>query len=117
MFFSFLSIFFSTHITSDLEKVADFITFINDGEILLSKTKDELLEEYCIVKGNKEALTTSHHNSFIGIKENNYGFEALSKNKKEVMKQMGDSVIIEKPTLEDIMVFSIKRSDNRVSSY
>lgn len=107
----------STHITSDLDKIADFITFINDGEILLSKTKDALVEDYCIVKGSKEILHSIQNMNFIGVKENDYGFEALSASKKEVIKQLGDSVRIEKPTLEDIMVFSIGRSGQCVSSY
>ncbi|MDA7027961.1 ABC transporter ATP-binding protein [Bacillus sp. CLL-7-23] len=109
------SVFFSTHITSDLEKVADFITLIHNGEIILSQTKDELLEEYCIVKGSKDIL--SHQDMFIGLKTNNFGFEALSKNKKEIVQLFGDTVMVEKPTLEDILVFSTSRSDHRVLSY
>lgn len=111
------SVFFSTHITSDLEKVADFITFIHNGEIIFCKTKDELLEEYCIVKGSKEVLNLSRNKSFIGLKENDFGFEALAASKREVMKEFGDAIIMEKPTLEDIMVFSSRRSDHHVSSY
>ena len=48
------SILFSSHITSDLEHIADYITFINSGEIVLAKTRDELLEQYGIVKCTKE---------------------------------------------------------------
>ncbi|MDA4896421.1 hypothetical protein PFZ55_57230, partial [Streptomyces sp. MS2A] len=59
-------------------------------------------------KGNEDAL--------IGIKKNRYGFEALSRDKREVVQNFGDSVMIEKPTLEDILVFSTGRSDHRVSS-
>lgn len=111
------SVFFSTHITSDLDKIADYITLVNNGEVILSKTKEELLEEYCVVKGSKDKLDSNIANHFIGIKENQYGFEALSQNKGEVLQYLGDSVIIEKPTLEDIMVFSTRRSDQHVSSY
>ncbi|WP_445487541.1 ABC transporter ATP-binding protein [Niallia sp. 03133] len=111
------SIFFSTHITSDLDKIADFITIINNGEIILSKTKDELLEEYCIVKGSNDILAGNNSTSLTGLKKNAYGFEALSNRKKEVIKKWGDAVVIEKPTIEDIMVFSTRRSDYRVSPY
>ncbi len=111
------SIFFSTHITSDLEKVADFITLLDNGRVILSKTKDELLEEYCIVKGNNDTLHRGYEDILIGLKKNSFGFEALSRHKQEVVQQFGDSVMIEKPTLEDIMVFSTNRSDHRVSSY
>lgn len=111
------SIFFSTHITSDLDKVADFITLINNGEIILSKAKDQILEEHCIVKGSNKQLNNNNQGNFIGLKQNDFGFEALCMNRKEVIKQFGDSVMIEKPTLEDIMVFYTRRSDPHVSSY
>lgn len=111
------SIFFSTHITSDLDKVADFITFIHNGEIILSQAKDEILEEHCIVKGKIKQLNTHNQGNFIGIKQNSFGFEGLSTNKREIMKQFGDSVMIEKPTLEDIMVYYTRRSEHHVSSY
>ena len=110
------SIFFSTHITSDLEKVADYITFIHNGRLVLSKTKDELLEEYCIVKGDLDTLRKGNEDALIAIKKNRYGFEALSRDKREVVQHFGDSVMIEKPTLEDILVFSTGRSDQHVSS-
>lgn len=111
------SIFFSTHITSDLDKIADYITLIHNGQIILSETKDELLEEHCLVKGNKSLLTDANHGNIIGLKQNDFGFEALCKNKQEASKQFGDSVKIEKPTLEDIMVFYTRRSDHNVSAY
>lgn len=111
------SVFFSTHITSDLDKIADFITFIHDGEIILSETKDELLEEHCIIKGNKDQLNLKQTGNLIGLKQNHFGFEALYKGKQEAIKIFGDSVLIEKPTLEDIMVFYARRGEKHVSSY
>jgi ABC-2 type transport system ATP-binding protein len=109
------SVFFSTHITSDLDKIADFITMIHNGEILLSATKDELLEEYGIVKGGRETLQKIGRDLLIGLKENAFGFEALALRKQ--MKPYGDSLLIEKPTLEDIMLFTIRGGKSRVSSY
>lgn len=111
------SVFFSTHITSDLDKIADYITLIHDGEILLSKTKDELMDEYCIVKGSKDVLSSMQQEHLVGIKENRYGFEALARDKRGMMKRFGDSVIFEKPTLEEIMLFTIRRGESSVSSY
>lgn len=101
------SVFFSTHITSDLDKIADFITIIHNGELIMSTTKDELLEEYGIVKGGNEILQTIDRQDLIGLKESRYGFEALTKNKREIVRRYGYSVVIEKPTLEDIMLFNI----------
>jgi len=111
------SVFFSTHITSDLDKVADYITLLNLGEVVLSRTKDELLDEYCIVKGGKDILSSANRNKLIGIKENSFGFEALAANRQEAMKQFGEGVLLEKPTLEDILLFSTRRGDYRVPSY
>ncbi|PAE13676.1 sodium ABC transporter ATP-binding protein [Niallia circulans] len=109
------AIFFSTHITSDLDKIADYITLINNGQIILSKTKDELLEEYTMVKG-KDSTQIIHNKNLISLKSNDFGFEALCKNKEEVRKQFGNSYFYEKPTLEDIMVFYTRRSGGHVSS-
>lgn len=73
------SILFSTQITSDLEKCADFITYIKDGQILASTAKDEFVDSYRIVKGSKEQLTPSVSACLIGAKNNAFGFTALIK--------------------------------------
>lgn len=73
------SILFSTQITSDLEKCADFITYIKDGQILASTAKDEFVDSYRIVKGSKEQLTPSISACLIGAKNNAFGFTALIK--------------------------------------
>lgn len=106
------SIFFSTHITSDLDKIADYITFIHQGEIILSKTKDELLEDYRIVKGSKEQLAKSR-DLYISVKENEFGYVALAKQGQEVRRRLGDTVILERPVLEDIMLFYIQKDVQR----
>lgn len=103
------SIFFSTHITTDLEKIADYITFINDGQIVFSETKDKILESYVIVKGGNELLNSKSRKEFIGIRETNVGFEALMDNKDNIKKIFKDKVIIEKPSLEDIMFYTVRR--------
>lgn len=103
------SIFFSTHITTDLEKIADYITFINKGSIVFSKTKDDIMESYGIVKGGLELLNSSSRKEFLGIRENAFGFEALTDDQNKVKKLFGDKVVIEKPSLEDIMVYTVRR--------
>lgn len=103
------SIFFSTHITTDLDKIADYITFINDGKMLFSKSKDEILESYGMVKGGNDLLNTETRKIFIGIRETNVGFEGLTEDIQDIRRVFGDSVIIEQPTLEDIMVYSVRR--------
>lgn len=106
------SIFFSTHITTDLEKIADYITFIHDGKILFSQSKDDILDHYGLVKGKNELIDDDVRNMFVGIKQNRFGFEGLVKNRINAAKTFGDSVVIEKPSLEDIMVFYTRGNES-----
>lgn len=103
------SIFFSTHITTDLEKVADYITFINNGSIVFSKEKDEILSSYAIVKGDRGFLDRDIKKEFLGVRENSFGFEALTDNAEKIRSIFKDRVLIEKASLEDIIVYTVKR--------
>jgi ABC-2 type transport system ATP-binding protein len=105
-------VFFSTHITSDLDKIADYITFINNGQIVLSTTKDDILDNYAVVKGGRELLNKSILNEFIGLRENRFGFEGLVTNREKVRRIFKDKALIEKPTLEDIMLYSVRREQH-----
>lgn len=100
-------ILFSTHITSDLEKISDYITFINNGKIQFSTSKDDLLESYYLIKGPKEVLTSDLRESLINLRENSFGFEALAKDLKKINCCKKD-LIIERPSIEDIMVNLVK---------
>jgi ABC-2 type transport system ATP-binding protein len=71
------SILFSTHITSDLEKCADFITYIKDGEIIASTEMDTFLDDYRIVSGTKAQLVSDMDNLLIGCRPNAFGFSAM----------------------------------------
>lgn len=102
-------VLFSTHITSDLEKIADYITLINNGEILFSLEKDIIMDNYAVVKGDKQLLKEDIKKDFIGIKCNSFGFEGLVKNKKVIKNALKENIIIEKPSLDDIMLYYIRR--------
>lgn len=102
------SIFFSTHITTDLEKIADYITFINKGRIIFSKSKDEILESFKIVKGAPHLLDASIRKNFISLRETKVGFEGLTESPRIIQNTLKDKVIIEKPSLEDIMVYMVR---------
>lgn len=101
-------ILFSTHNTSDLDKIADYVTFINKGKLVFSCAKEELLENYGIIKGESKLLDNEIKQKLIGIKESRYGFEALSKNSRELKKLLGDKVVVERPNLEDIMLYIVR---------
>lgn len=102
-------VFLSTHITSDLEKIADYITFINDGQIIFSTSKDVLLDQHGLVKGGKDLLDQDIRKSFVYLKENEFGFEGLVKNRQQAKSLLAGQALIEKPTLEDIMLYYTRR--------
>jgi ABC-2 type transport system ATP-binding protein len=106
------SILFSTHVTSDLERVADYITFINKGKVVFSRTRDEIFENYGVVKGGKELLREENDDLFSGIREHKYGIEALTANLPEARRKFKSGAVVEKATLEDIMFYTSKGNGN-----
>ncbi len=103
------SILLSTHIMSDLEKCADYITFIHDGAIIESCTKDDLIASYRIVKGTPaqfDALTEK----MVGYKTNAFGFTGLM---KADHASHCEGINLEPPTLEDIMIYYDKRGTKK----
>jgi len=95
------TIFFSTHITSDLEKCADYITFIKEGKIVESSSKDDLIDRYRYVSGTEKDLE-SMKDRLISFKTHAFGFNGLIKT--EDVKN-ADKAKIGQPTLDDIMIF------------
>jgi len=108
------SIFYSTHITTDLEKIADYITFINNGQLVFSKPKDSVMDNYAMVRGPRQLLDPDVRREFIGIREHSMGFEALTDNVKRTRGLFASEhgVVVEKASLEDIMVYSLRGKDN-----
>ncbi|HHW68033.1 MAG: type transport system ATP-binding protein [Epulopiscium sp.] len=97
------SIFVSSHIISDLEKICDYITFIHKGKIVLSEPKDELLERYGILKCTEEEFEQVNPAVIKGVRKNKFGIEAL------VLKnELKGNYVIDKADIEDIMIFYIK---------
>lgn len=99
-------VLFSTHITSDLEKIADYITFIIKGEIAYTGPKEELLEKYILVKGSREALTPELRSKAIGLREHSAGFEGMIECAQREFA--GEGLIFEPVSLEQIIVFMNK---------
>lgn len=104
------TVFYSTHVTTDLDKCADYIILLSNGEILLKEEKDKLLEEHILVKGKIELLDSDTRKVFISIKESEFGFVGLSNNKKLAEEVFGQEVIYNKPNLEDLMVYYNRRN-------
>lgn len=99
-----VSILFSSHITSDLEKTADFVTFLRDGRVVFSSPKDDVMASWGVVKGGREILDAEARVFFEGVRIREHGFEALTSRVQEARRLFGDRVVIDRASLDDIMV-------------
>ena len=102
------SILFSTHITSDLEKCADYITYIKQGQVLASTERDAFRENYISVAGKKDQLRPEVEGKIIGLHTHQLGFEGLMKTEDKALAEQGGFEIAS-PSLEDIMVHIERR--------
>lgn len=102
------TVFFSTHITSDLDKIGDYLVFIYKGKIFLANDKESILQNHVIVKGKNELLQKDTENIFISVNKSSFGFEGLVKNKKNAYELFGEEVVYDKPNLEDILTYYIR---------
>jgi len=104
------SVFFSTHITEDLEKIADYITFIQNGEIVFSGLKDELLEKYFLVKGGPGELGAEHEKLLLGLRRHATGFEAMCEAAN--IDRLPESLLVEPVSLEEVIIFMNKEGNS-----
>lgn len=102
------SILMSSHITSDLEKIADCVTFIDKGRILLTGYKDEILDNHAVIKCSKEDYAKLDGDEYISARLNDFGAEIMVSDRATAKRNHPD-LIIEKTTLEDIMLFYVNR--------
>lgn len=104
------SIFISSHIISDLEKICDYIAFIHKGKLVFSEPKDELLDKYGIIKCSNDFIDTLPKDKVIGVRKNNFGVEALVM-RDGISKAMlqEEKMTMDKATIEDIMLYYHKR--------
>lgn len=101
------SVFFSTHITSDLEKIADELIMIDNGSIVFQEDKESLLSTYRIAKGQWHLLNTENQHLFLNVNKSGSEFIGITKEPLEVQKQM-PGVTLEMPLIEDIMLGMIE---------
>jgi ABC-2 type transport system ATP-binding protein len=100
-------VFFSTHITSDLDKIADMLILIDNGKIIFQEEKDILLDRYRIVKGDLKDLTKDTVDLFVDISKTAFGFTGITNQLEAVKKAMPDA-ILERTAIEDVMLCNIK---------
>ena len=101
------SILLSTHITTDLEHISDYIVFIEKGRKIFDLPTDELLENYGIIKCSKEDFFRLDKKDYIAYKKEKYQYEVLT-NDKSLIRSKYNIITIDKPSIEDIMLFYIK---------
>ncbi len=104
------AILFSTHITSDLEGSADYVTFLRNGQAVLSDTQDNVKERWGIVKGGLDLLDEKVRRAFQGLRETPHGFEALTDNAAGAREHFGEKALVERASLEDILVLLGRRA-------
>ena len=97
-----VSILFSTQIVSDLERCANYITYIRNGEIVDSATLDDFVNKYILVKGDSKIFDKRNKDLTIGYRENNNKFEFLSKAEN---KDKFNEFSVMTPSIEDVMIF------------
>lgn len=101
------TILLSTHITSDLEHIADEIIFIDKGKIVLNKNRDELMDNYGILRCDIDKFDTISKDDIISYRKNKYNYEILVDNRNKISKKYKDC-ILDKITLDELMVLIIK---------
>ena len=101
------TIILSTHITSDLEHVADKIVFIDQGKIVLDKARDELIDHYGILKCDPGKMEQVKKKDYISYRKNKYDIEFLVTNREKIRKKY-PSFIVDKISLEELMLLMIK---------
>lgn len=99
------SVLFSTHITTDLDKIADYITFINNGALFYTGTKDDFVDDFRMVKGGKNEITSEQEKKIIGIRKYSSGFEGLIKTSDI---RLFSNMNCEAVSIDEIIVFTSK---------
>ena len=101
------TIIMSTHITSDLEHISDYIVFIDNGRIVIENQKDEIIDNYGILKCDIDKFETIDKSDIVRFKKNKYNYEILVENKETCKKKYKDFVV-DSITLESLMLLIIK---------
>ncbi|MEF9976515.1 MAG: ABC transporter ATP-binding protein [Oscillospiraceae bacterium] len=101
------SILMSSHITTDLEKIADYITFLHEGKVVFSKSKDDIMENYAVAKCSVEKADALPHELIMGRRSSQFGCELLVSDKTALRRKEPD-IIIDHASLDDIMTFIAK---------
>lgn len=98
------TILLSSHIISDIEKIADYVTFIHKGKIVFSESKDDLIYQHGVIHCRKEDVASIDKSFILGIRENSFGADLMIKNKDAFQRRYHQHAV-EKTSIEEIMLF------------
>lgn len=101
------SILMSSHISTDLEKIADYITFIHQGKILFSKSKDELIYKYGVIRCGAALFDSIDKSEVLAYRKCDYQWEVLIANKEKARKKYRGAVV-DDASLDDILLLYVK---------
>ncbi len=105
------TILLSTHIISDIEKIADYVTFIHKGKIVFCQNKDELIYNHGIIHCSKEDAKKIDSSFIVGIRENDFGINIMIRN-KDSFRRRYPGFIADKASVEEIMLFTSRRKED-----
>lgn len=108
------TILLSSHITSDLERIADMVTFINRGKIVLSGDKNEILERHGLIKCKKDEVKNIDPKDMVSCRQSAFGAEVLVADREKCAAKYS-SMVMEQTTLEEIMVFYVNRTQPEIT--
>ena len=108
------SVLFSTHITSDVERIADYITVLHGGKVWFTGTKDELHEKYLVLRGAEEDISSSLREKCIGFHGYRNGFDALIS--ADLLDEIPPELETEKASIDEILVYIAKEDSHEKRS-
>ena len=103
-------VLFSTHITADVERIADYVTILHNGRVWYTGLKDDLTEEYAVIKGDESDIPSGLMEKLIGFHSYRNGFDALIKT--DDLAGVPDSLEYEKASIDEILVYIAKEDKN-----
>lgn len=110
-----ITVFFSTHITSDLDKIADYLVFLHRGRLLLEGEREALLQARRLVKARRELYTPEVAALLVEAQVGEFGFTGMTEHPRAVYELLGEEALYETPTVEDLFL-AYTRRDREVAA-
>lgn len=108
------TVFLSSHITSDIEKISDYILLIHKGKLLFFENKDTLIYDYGLIRCSEEEFAKLEGASVLGIQKNRFEVEVLVKNRKDLENRYSN-LVMDRVSIEDILLYAVKNKDRTIN--